>query len=307
MKHRMILSVWMLTLMLLASCDVFEVMDDMYVIADEQGRVTLQVAYSEYSEDMAGSLPGSYLLKWKNKTEFSNGTLAFRSLKDDSRYTSRMDHSLDTLVFDSYVQPGSYRFYTYNTAAGFSVNASTAAVKAEDGVIVRNPGTLFLGAWNQEITKGERVNANVMVRQRTRPITFTIELDMSDSLSYVSSEVSLSHVFTQIDMTTGTLDPSAQVTLPLQMSAEPYKEDGRNRVRLEDKINVLSPSAAEYAEWGVNNTLTVIVRYMSPSGEQQAEFVIDNALDEAYSSSYVASTQDDYCVMAFRWTKEVAL
>jgi len=164
------------------------------------------------------SLPESYLLNMENKTQYKNGTMAFISRIDSNRFVNRLNRSIDTLCFSGYVQPGIYRFYTYNEATDYEVNSTTLSVKADGESVVRNPKPLFLGVWQQDIAKKDSVSAEVSVRQRTRRITFCLLLDMSDSISYVSSEVSLSNIYSQIDLSTGSLDSNHLVTLPLQMT-----------------------------------------------------------------------------------------
>lgn len=113
----------LLLLPMMAGCSFFDVIDDLYDIDAEQGKLALQVSYSEHSADVAASLPSSYRLSLTGTTALKNSTFSFVSLIDGARYTNKMDRTTDILSFADYVQPGSYRFITYNDNAGYEVSS----------------------------------------------------------------------------------------------------------------------------------------------------------------------------------------
>ncbi len=288
-------------LSMLSGCSIFEVMDDLYDIDVEQGRLSLRVCYSECSDDVSTSLPTSYRLRVVSETEYKNGTITFTSLKDSAKFTNKMNRSIDTLSFEGHVQPGTYRFYSYNESSDYDVSNSAIKVKTTGESIVSNPKPLFLGFWQHEISKGEQVNAEVVVRQRTRSLHFRFLLNMADTLNYISSEVVLSNVCYQINLLSGSVDTYHRVDLPLHMTSGTYIEGDKTYLCIEDHVNIMSPSAEEYSTLGLDNTLTVVVKYATPSEQKQAAFSFERVLDDAYSQSYVGTANDPYCINQYTW------
>jgi len=301
MKKQMKLWALLLLIPIAASCRVFEVEDDLYDIRKEQASAWVQLFYTQYSEDRANDLPAFYLIDIVSETEFPNIPIVFTSSTDGAQLTDSVFRSLDELYFSGYLQPGYHRFMTYNEPEGFEIDSLAAVVKTNGNSIERNPGPLFLGSLQKQTFAGEPISEGIYVRQRTRQFVFRFLLDMPDSLSYISSDVTLSNVYTRIDMLTDAIDPQSQVTLPLQMKEGSYSEEGKTYVSLEDRINVLSPSAYEYYQIGSSNVLTVNIRYASPSGKKTMEFKFDNALEDAYSQDYAVAENDLNCLKLYTW------
>lgn len=301
MKKQMKFWALLLLIPIAAGCRVFEVEDDLYDIKKEQSRVWLQFFYTQYSEDRANDLPSLYLIDIVSETEYPNIPIVFTSSTDGAQITDSVHRSLDELYFSGYLQPGYHRFMSYNEAKGFEIDSLAAVVKANGNSIERNPGPLYLGSLQKQTFAGEPISEGIYVRQRTRQFVFRFLLDLPDSLSYISSDVTLSNVYYRIDMLTDAIDPECQVTLPLHLSKGSYSEDGKTYLSLEDRINVLSPSAYEYNQMGTSNTLTVNIRYAAPSGNKTKTFTFDKALDAAYSQEYAVAENDLNCLKLYTW------
>ena len=296
------MAVWM------TSCRIFDVEDDLYDIDKEQATVALQLFYVEHSTDRADVLPSSYRISLYSDSELPNPSVQFVSTRDGKSFTNTLNRSVDTLSYNGYLQPGNYKLLTYNSARGFKVDATSAEVEMHGASILAMPESLYLGTWSEQLTGGEQYSKDVLVRQRTRRLTFRVELEMSDMLTFVSSTGSLSNVCYRLDIAKDSIDPTCLATLPLDWQVEKITEgDGTKRIELVCEANVLSPSAAEFAAMGVVQTLTMEVRLASSAGEKTVELSFEHALDEAYRSSYVEATGDGRCIEHYEWRRRVGV
>ena len=274
---RRILNILMmaLTACWITSCRVFEVDDDLYDINKEQASVTMRLFYVEHTEDMADELPSSYRIRLYNRSKLPNSGFAFLSERDGERFTTSMQRSTDTLCYYGYMQPGYYRLLTYNQAEGFSVDSTAAVVENEDGLFKAMPESLFLGTWAGELKGGEQSNTSVTVRQRTKWFTFRVEVQLDDTLSYVSNTARLNNVFYRLDVSADAIDATALGTVPLERRVEAL--DGSRGVALFGEANLLWPGNEEGARLGVKQSLTVDVRLAGPSGEVERQLVFVDA------------------------------
>lgn len=296
------LALWM------TSCRIFDVEDDLYDIDKEQASVSLRLFYVEHSTDRVDMLPSTYGIRFSGDSELPNSSFQFVSVTDGKSFTNTLNRSIDTLCYDGYLQPGNYKLLTYNNARGFKVDATSAEVERQGTSILAMPESLYLGTWSEQLTGGEKYSKDVHVRQRTRHLTFRVELEMSDMLTYVSSSGSLSNVCCRLDIAKDSIDPTSLATLPLAWQVGTVTEgDGTKTVELVGEVNVLSPSAAEFAAMGVGQTLTMEVRLAGPSGEKTVEFSFEHALDEAYRPGYVEATGDIWCIEHYDWRRRVGV
>ncbi len=292
----------------LTGCRIFDVEDDLYDIDKEQATVSLQLLYVEHSTDRADVLPSSYGIRFYSDSELPNPSVQFVSARDGKSFTNTLNRSVDTLSYNGYLQPGSYRLLTYNNARGFQVDATSAEVERHGTSILAMPESLYLGSWSEQLTGGEQCSMDVHVRQRTRRLTFRVELEMSDMLTFVSSTGSLSNVCYRLDIAKDSIDRTCLATMPLAWQVgKVVAGNGTKTVELVCEANVLSPSAAEFAAMGVGQTLTMEIRLAGPSGEKTVEYSFEHALDEAYRPGYVEATGDLWCIEHYEWRRRVGV
>lgn len=292
----------------LTGCRIFDVEDDLYDIDKEQATVSLQLLYVEHSTDREDVLPSSYGIRFYSDSELPNPSVQFVSARDGKSFTNTLNRSVDTLSYNGYLQPGSYKLLTYNNARGFKVDATSAEVERHGTSILAMPESLYLGSWSEKLTGGEQYSADVHVRQRTRRLTFRVELEMSDMQTFVSSTGSLSNVCYRLDIAKDSIDPTCLATMPLAWQVGTVVAgDGTKTVELVCEANVLSPSAAEFAAMGVGQTLTMEIRLAGPSGEKTVEYSLEHALDEAYRLGYVEATGDLWCIKHYEWRRRVGV
>ena len=275
MKRFLSIVMMALTACWMTSCRVFEVEDDLYDISKEQATMTMQLCYVEHTEDIADELPSSYRIRLYSHSKLPNTGFAFVSESDGERFTTTLGRSMDTISFHGYMQPGYYRFLTYNQAEGFRVDSTAAVVEHEDGIIKAMPESLFLGTWAGELKGGEQYSTSVTVRQRTKRFAFRVEVPFDETLTYVSSEGRLNNAFYRLDVAKDAIDATALGTIPLEMRAEML--EGAHGVVLVGEANLLWPGDDEFARMGVKQSLTVDVRLAGPGGDEERRIVIDEA------------------------------
>ena len=304
MKSLRAILLFLLVTMGFTGCRIFEVEDDLYDISREQANVWLQLFYVEHSADVAQQLPASYRIRTVRHTQQHSTAPTFVSARDGEQFTTTLPRTTDTLYYSGYMQPGDYRLLTYNEATGFEIDTEAAAVLTAGTSVIANPEPLFLGTWSGTLAAGETFSTGVYVRQRTRRVTFRLEASLSDTLSYVTCAATLSGVCYRLDFATDAIDPACQTTLPLSFSSVVTPEGDKTRVTLTSTVNLLSPSAYEYATMGLSHRLDVQLQALGPSGIiHTSDYSFDRALDEAYSADYAASTGDLNCIEAYTWQR----
>ena len=143
------------SVLLLASCDV---KDPIYNTPHpDHGAVTLTADWSQRSTGI--DIPASYTVQAGD----------YSTTLGDA--TNRIDHLFE---------PGTYRFYIYNTPEQVSISGTTATVTAAsgnwDGVgafVATSPGWLFTCAMDAVIEKDTEYELTAAMQQQVRQLTFT--------------------------------------------------------------------------------------------------------------------------------------
>lgn len=300
-----VIIVGLLSLLQMSACRQMEVVDDLYDIRLEQGFVDLQVAYARHSDDMRNSLPASYSYHLSSATELPMQMVL--SDRHGHPVFDSVSHSIDTLVFRGYAQPGQYELYSYSASRGYLFDSTFIEVMPSGLFVERRPSPLFYGAWMRQIRGGDYLRDRVEVRQRTRQLVFRILMGLGDSIRYNSSEVILTNVPYRLDRSTGDIDPTYVTPIPLQMHLEMFRgEDGVLYPSLVDTLNVLTPTAKQYAEWQMDHTLSVRINFTyylngQPHRIAPVECSFPSVLAPAYSADYVQRQADPYCLERFVW------
>lgn len=296
---------FMLVFILLTSCHEMTIIDPIYDIRQEQAQVHLKISYVMHSPDMLEALPSAYQLDTRCQVEHPTDFVLVDLQGDTVRNQVRSTY--DELAYDGFAQPGRYQVTTYSSLRGYQLDAEAIRVQPDGDFIQRCPSPLFYGAWDRVIHGGEQIADTVVVRQRTRQLVFRILMNLGDSIRYESSDVRLSNVPYLLDRTTDAPHLDYLTPLPLQMHLEMYRaEDGNIYPSLVDTLNILTPSAQQYSDWGLHNTLSVRINFAyNLNGDSRRIEPVDCSfaavLDSAYSMGYAQAANDPYCIGRYVW------
>lgn len=183
------------SVLLLASCDV---KDPIYNTPHpDHGTVTLTADWSQRSTGI--DIPASYTVQAGDYTA---------TLGDA---TKRIDHLFE---------PGTYRFYIYNTPEQVSISGTTATVAAAsgnwDGVgafVAASPGWLFTCAMDVVIEKDTEYELTAAMQQQVRQLTLVIEPTGGTTDRIEGVEGYLSGAAATLDMDNGTHGTPSNVAL----------------------------------------------------------------------------------------------
>lgn len=300
-----LLSLPILLLVWLASCRQMTVIDDLYDIDVEQGYLSLQVRYTEYAPEMYDSLPASYLFDLQSQTEYPSSLVLIDN--QGLPVSDLVNHPLDLLAYEGYVQPGHYHLLTYSAPYGYTRDSAILQVAPAGDFILRHPAPLFCGTWDRDIQGGDRLNDSIVVRQHTRQVVFRILMQLGDSIRYESSDVRLTDIPYRFNLDSATVERDYLSPLSLDMHLEMYRgEDGVVYPALVDTLNILAPTAAQYADWSLSSTLSVRINFLYylngvPHKVAPIDCSFADILAPAYSAEYADRENDPYCIKRFVW------
>ena len=183
------------SVLLLASCDV---KDPIYNTPHpDHGAVTLTADWSQRSTGI--DIPASYTVQAGD----------YSTTLGDA--TNRIDHLFE---------PGTYRFYIYNTPEQVSISGTTATVTAAsgnwDGVgafVATSPGWLFTCAMDAVIEKDTEYELTAAMQQQVRQLTLVVEPTGGTTDRIETVEGYLSGAAATLDMNNSTHGTPSNVAL----------------------------------------------------------------------------------------------
>lgn len=195
MRTKAIIPFFGCALLLAVSC---EVKDPIYNTPHpDHGTVTLTADWSRRGTDI--DIPASYTVQAADYSTTLDGT------------TNRIDHLFE---------PGTYRFYIYNTPEQVSISGTTATVAAAsgnwDGVgafVAASPGWLFTCAMDAVIEKDTEYELTAAMQQQVRQLTLVIEPTGGTTDRIEGVEGYFSGAAATLDMDNGTYGTPSNVAL----------------------------------------------------------------------------------------------
>ena len=183
------------SVLLLASCDV---KDPIYNTPHpDHGMITLTTDWSQRGTGI--DIPASHTVQVGDYSTTLGNT------------TNRIDHLFE---------PGTYRFYIYNTPEQVSISGTTATVAAAsgnwDGVgafVAASPGWLFTCAMDVVIEKDTEYELTAAMQQQVRQLTLVIEPTGGTNDRIEGVEGYLSGAAATLDMDNGTHGTPSNVAL----------------------------------------------------------------------------------------------
>lgn len=173
---------------LLASC----VKDTLYNTPHpDTGAVVVTADFSGRSAD--SQLPGTYVLRIDDTEQSVSGT---------------------TNTFGTLMTPGTHTLLIYNHPDDITVSGTTATVNTlTDGTLHPTPASLFSGTQSLTVVADDTLRVTQAMAQRTRSLTFRLDLSEDDAQRLVSVSSTLSGVTSTVNLSTGEVNQSVSGTV----------------------------------------------------------------------------------------------
>lgn len=178
-------------LILAAGC----VEDDLYKTPHPgKGAVIVTADWSGRSSDAA--MPDTYVLR----------------IGEKEQRVSR-----ETNAFDGLFLPGRQDLLVHHQPEGMKVSGTAATVDTlPDGTLEPMPGDLFSGIAALDIIKDDTLRVTVPMRQHTRRLTLTLQLNPGDEQRIAGTSATLTGIASTVDLISGAITSSGgKVTVPV--------------------------------------------------------------------------------------------
>lgn len=175
---RHIIGCGLLCLFMLTSC----IKDDLYNTPHpKQGTVIVATVWTEYSDEAV--LPDNYILRIGQEFQTVTGK---------------------TNTFNYLFNPGKYNLLAYNIPKGITILGNSAIINTlPNGTLEPEPGYLFSGIKDIDITADDTLRTDIKMTQRTYKTTLTLHLNEDDDLLIASTQATLTGIVAEIDIVTG--------------------------------------------------------------------------------------------------------